>query len=103
MKLALPVAREGSPLRRFDCEPPARGELVLARDGGGLRHFLDGRPVQCGDVLEMSLGGMWGRVRYEASLFGENPPALIYVNDDSRRPFAAIATDRFRWPKERAK
>ena len=28
-------------------------ELIEGRDGGGLRHYLDGREVHCGDVLEL--------------------------------------------------
>ena len=46
-----------------------RDRLVLGEDGGGPRHFLDGRPVSCGSGLEMKVpGDKWVRVRYEASL-----------------------------------
>jgi len=42
--------------------------LVLARDRGGQRHFLDGRPVHAGATLELLLGdGHWLPIRYEWS------------------------------------
>jgi len=48
------------------------GTLILSRDGGGRRHFLDGEPVRCGTTLEMLVQGSrperWIAVRYEASL-----------------------------------
>jgi hypothetical protein len=43
-------------------------QLILGRDGGGQRHFLDGRPVHAGSSLELLLGEAgWVRVRYEWS------------------------------------
>lgn len=40
--------------------------LVVGRDAGGQRHFLEGRPIRCGDSLELLLpGGLWIPVRFE--------------------------------------
>lgn len=50
---------------------PARAEGVYLRlgdDGGGPRHFLAGRAVHCGDMLEMAVAGQWVPVRYEGKL-----------------------------------
>lgn len=48
------------------------GQLILSRDAGGRRHFLDGEPVRCGTILEMLVRGSWPEcwieVRYESSL-----------------------------------
>ncbi len=47
--------------------------LVLARDEGGRRHFLDGRPVHAGTTLELLCAdGHWLRVRYQWS--GDDRP-----------------------------
>ncbi len=49
--------------------------LVLGRDDGGQRHFLDGRPVHAGAMLELLLGdGHWLPVRYEWSWSHDAPP-----------------------------
>lgn len=57
-----PVPDEDVPERKA-------GRLILGRDAGGSRHFLDGEPVHCGTGLEMQVpGGKWVAVRYEASL-----------------------------------
>lgn len=90
------MSRSGAPLRRFDCAPPELGELVLGRDGGGLRYFLDGQPVPAGVMLEMRVGARWTRVRFETS-FSLEPVAWIY--EGGSRSYRAIASDRFRWPK----
>jgi hypothetical protein len=41
------------------------GKLELRAITGGPRHILDGRPVEVGDALELSLsGGRWLRCQY---------------------------------------
>ena len=65
-------------------------QLILGRTEGGLRHFLDGRPVHAGGMLELLLDdGRWIRVRYEWSWQPEvrptanvalgvpDPPAIV--------------------------
>lgn len=50
-------------------------QLILAKSGGGLRHYLDGQPVHAGATLELLLGdGRWVRVRYEWSWHPDRPP-----------------------------
>ncbi len=42
------------------------GNLELREDAGGLRHFLDGKPVHAGDILDLLLpDGAWLPGRYE--------------------------------------
>jgi hypothetical protein len=40
-------------------------KLELRDDAGGARHYLDGRPIDVGAALELSLsGGRWLRCQY---------------------------------------
>jgi hypothetical protein len=56
-------------------EPDPDRLLVLSTDLGGMRHFLAGRPVHAGTVLEMRLlDDVWVRVRYEWSWSAAVPP-----------------------------
>lgn len=41
---------------RFEDYP---GRLIVLEDAAGPRHFLDGRPVSLGDVLEVKVGAEW--------------------------------------------
>lgn len=51
------------------------GHLSLNGDGGGLRHFLNGKPVHAGERLELLLGdGRWIAGHYEWSFVGDDPP-----------------------------
>ena len=55
------------------------GALILDKDEGGLRHFLEGKPVHGGDGLEILLpGGKCLRGRYEWG-FKESLPAKLHV------------------------
>ena len=76
--------------------------LTCDNDGGGRRHYLDGRPVHCGTGLEMSIGGglsrlgvpipeIWVPVRYE--LCGDL--AVLYTNFGKVLPNAETL---LRWP-----
>ncbi len=94
-----PIKRPGAPLRVFECEPPRAHELVLGRDGGGLRHFLDGRPVYCGSLLQLQVGNRWVFVTYEAQLYTPEAPALLCLSAD--RAYEALESDRLRWPGSR--
>ena len=48
--------------------------LILGRSDGGQRHYLDGRPVHAGDVLQLLLADdHWLPVRYEWS-WDDKPP-----------------------------
>jgi hypothetical protein len=72
-----------------------RGRLILDEDGGGPRHFLDGRPVSCGSGLEMKVpGDKWVRVRYEASLVRGPIRVYLYANPwSASRPHKAERED----------
>lgn len=55
--------------------------LEIRQDSGGLRHYLQGKPVSTGTVLELLMGnGSWLSGRYEWG-FRRDDPALfcIYV------------------------
>lgn len=93
----------------LDYEP--HQHLVLARDAGGRRHFLDGRPVHAGTVLELLLAdGRWLRVRYEWSWNDEPPTAHFALGapaEAQRQEVAPVASLQLpsgavlRWPAER--
>lgn len=56
-------------------DPDADHVLLLAEDDGGRRHFLAGRPVHAGDLLELRLmDDRWIPVRYEWSWLAADPP-----------------------------
>ena len=59
----------------------SRGHLVAGRDSGGDRHFLDGKAVHAGQMLEILMpSGKWLPVRYESSWDdGFHPRFLIGV------------------------
>jgi hypothetical protein len=74
--------------------------FMLCRDCGGRRHFLDGRPVHCGTVLEIYLpsrpGARWHRARYESTLQGDCEAWLTFDDDTCVR---VREQDELRWPK----
>lgn len=88
--------------------------LELREDGGGPRHFLDARPVHCGDVLELqarervAVDGdgeevfgyvdRWELVCYEARL--DSPPVVaLYGKLAGYAARLSYSHDmRFRWP-----
>lgn len=83
--------------------------LVLGRDEGGARHFLNGRPVHAGSLLELLLaGGHWQPVTYEwswqpeqpptATLTLAAPPAAEGLGEHPTATFALPSTAILRWP-----
>lgn len=56
------------------------GKLVLGEDVGGPRHFLEGKEVHCGQILEMKTPKGWVPVRYEASLYPGDVRVYLYTN-----------------------
>lgn len=82
---------------RTEAERAIGGDrLELGRDAGGRRHFLAGRPVNCGTMLEWNRGGIWTRVRYEASLHADVTRVVL---SDALGEHELLDTDRFRWPE----
>lgn len=84
-------------------------QLIEAADGGGRRHFLDGRPVHAGAALELLLAdGHWLRGRYEWSYAAGQAPTLHIAlggPDEAQRQdatpavsFALPARTVLRWP-----
>ena len=85
--------------------------LASVDEGGdSRRHFLDGRPIHCGDGLELKLtDGTWMPVRYELDWYknGERKPLLYFAvkvagrSDEDWYPDACIeipAHATLRWP-----
>lgn len=89
-------------------------ELEVRREPGGLRHYLDGRPVHCGTALELQAveykeddAGDYTRalprgavVRYEATQNGVTINATLHRDVDGHEFGARCeAWFRFRWPR----
>ncbi len=92
--------------------------LILRRDAGGNRHYLDGEPVTCGTALELQVVryqytdatgerrvpvDRWVKVRYEASLAGRAPEDVritLYANIGGHTAVIQYSDSlRFRWPE----
>ena len=83
------------------------GVLVMDRDRGGPRHFLDGKPVHCGEQLQIQwwTGALraWLPCRYELDQVGAGR-AVLYVTlpgRENREVSACILYTRdlaIRWP-----
>ena len=71
--------------------------LELRQEPSGLRHYLDGRAVHAGDVLEIREGAAWLLARYEWSFRAGDPPRLC-LDAGELRPYEGTA---LRWPVER--
>jgi len=55
-------------------------QLILGRDQGGERHFLDGRAVPAGTTLELLAGdGHWLTIRYEWSWARDELPTAHFA------------------------
>ena len=57
-------------------QPSAGGTLELRRELGGLRYYLDGRPVHAGDRLQLLTWSGWLRGRYEWSYQERDRPTF---------------------------
>lgn len=59
------------------------GKLELKNEGvDGFRHYLDGEPVHCGELLEvLADDGSWVRGRYEWNFRAGGDPCLC-IDDD---------------------
>jgi hypothetical protein len=88
--------------------------LVPRAEDGGCRHYLDGKAVHCGELLELQEIGertddygsftvplqRGALVRYEARFVGAEPEVTLYATV-AGRTFATAGTAgmRFRWPR----
>lgn len=89
--------------------------LTLSTDAGGPRHFLAGRPVHCGDILELqeierrvddvgdehiALVDRWVQVRYESQPDGQGGivASLYAVVGGYVGTLRHWPSMRFRWP-----
>lgn len=76
--------------------------LTLREEGGGWRHYLAGRPVHCGDGLQLQLPGGVLDVRYEAVWRDRQPDATLYLAVAVARDPATVNVPEyalFRWPR----
>lgn len=89
--------------------------LVVQREPGGLRHYLDGKPIHCGSFLELqrvtTKSDDYGEynvalqagdvVRYEASILEREIHATLYADVGGHTFRAPVDEEwmRFRWPK----
>ena len=69
------------------------GKLEARVERGGLRHYLEGQPVHCGELLEMERQGRWVLGRYERS--GSLAGLLIQQDE----VIMLSESDIFRWPE----
>ncbi len=92
--------------------PTPPGRLILRRDAGGLRHFLDGNAVHAGEFLELRLPkGVWVLIRYEWNWQSELPHGVMLLggpaeeaNCPSLLPdvvFQIPGNAELRWPERR--
>jgi len=71
--------------------------LELRRELGGLRHYLDGAPIHCGDLLEMRTDdGAWVVVRYEWNQRVADTASLICSDNVL---FDLDPATHLRWPE----
>jgi hypothetical protein len=56
-------------------------KLALRHEPGGWRHYLAGKPIHCGDQIQMRIGGSWIWVRYEATNLQhpDDPAVALYA------------------------
>lgn len=78
--------------------------LVLRREVGGLRHYLDGKPVHAGTGLLLELeGGAVVPGRYEWSFEKEERPAFYIETAGGGEACIWLPESApLRWPTERA-
>jgi hypothetical protein len=108
--------REPIRLRRQRDKQGAWGQLIVKKEPGGLRHYLDGKPVRCGSGLVLQHRGTktddYGEysvplqqgtaVRYEASQDSKELEATLYVLVGENEFTASLQPwMRFRWTKDR--
>ncbi len=75
------------------------GHLELKTDSGGLRHYLEGRPVPAGACLEMRKSdGTWIAGRYEWSWRQDALPQFYTDQSESDLPARISSADTLRWP-----
>jgi hypothetical protein len=87
---------------------PKSGVLVLGKDGGGYRFFLDEKPLYCGTGLEVrwwtGQAAVWMPCRFEQDAFSPEPRPLLYVvlpGIEDREASARLTYERqlaIRWP-----
>jgi len=76
--------------------------LELRHEHGGLRHYLEGKAVHCGEELKLliSAGGKpsyWVWARYEATFQQDCISPILYTTFGRVIPDAST---RLRWPSE---
>lgn len=72
--------------------------LQLHSDASGLFHFLDRKPVNPGDVIEVLVNGNWIRVRYQWS--GITDCDAFGLTDDDATNVSISPNTQVRWPQE---
>ena len=69
--------------------------VELGEDSGGWRDFLDGKPIHCGDQLQLWTGDRWVYARYE--MCDRSLREVVLASDDQDR-WLERDTMLFRWP-----
>lgn len=63
------------------------GQILVGPDGGGLRHFVEGRPIHAGSAIDIKFGKGWISGRYEWGYTKDSPIRIhagnevIYINE----------------------
>lgn len=71
-------------------------ELRL-EDASGYRHYLDGRPVHAGTIVEILTDDGWVTGRYEWNFAIDSEPFVV-TNSEHNRAFLLDANSLLRWP-----
>lgn len=73
--------KETDPMNEVKNDDYIVGPIIVGTDGGGLRHFVNGRPINAGKGIEIRFGKGWIEGRYEWS-FQKDSPIRIYAGGE---------------------
>jgi hypothetical protein len=75
--------------------------LELRRESGDFRHYLAGKPIHAGQILEIKTELGWLLVRYEWSYVADKLPVFIALNPGDEESDLRIysANPQLRWVK----
>lgn len=73
--------------------------LQLHSDSNGFRHYINGKPVKSGDIIEVLVHGSWTKVQYVWSgMIGNSPIGILGFDETT---ISLTAHTPVRWPDVR--